>query len=90
MISLFRKEDLGLYQNQLNYIQTAWAVGYMVGQIPSNIILTRTRPKYWIPSLEVSVQDHESQFEADRVLLRSYGLSSPWHCQNAILPTNFT
>ncbi|KAL1997135.1 hypothetical protein VTN49DRAFT_8000 [Thermomyces lanuginosus] len=47
------KEDLHLYQNQLNYMQTAWAVGYMVGQIPSNIILTRTRPQYWIPSLEV-------------------------------------
>ncbi|KAH8704223.1 major facilitator superfamily domain-containing protein [Talaromyces proteolyticus] len=47
------KEDLGLYQNQLNYIQTAWSLGYMLGQIPSNIILSRVRPRYWIPSLEV-------------------------------------
>ncbi|KAL1967292.1 hypothetical protein VTN77DRAFT_3338 [Rasamsonia byssochlamydoides] len=47
------KEDLGLYQNQLNYIQAAWAIGYMLGQLPSNIILTRTRPRYWLPSLEV-------------------------------------
>ncbi|CRG83191.1 Pantothenate transporter liz1 [Talaromyces islandicus] len=47
------KEDLGLFQNQLNYIQTAWSLGYMVGQIPSNIILSRARPRYWIPSLEV-------------------------------------
>uniref|UniRef100_A0A093XP82 Pantothenate transporter liz1 n=1 Tax=Talaromyces marneffei PM1 TaxID=1077442 RepID=A0A093XP82_TALMA len=46
------QEDLKLYQNQLNYIQTAWALGYMLGQIPSNIILSRTRPRYWIPSLE--------------------------------------
>ncbi|KAL1987548.1 hypothetical protein VTN96DRAFT_3475 [Rasamsonia emersonii] len=47
------KEDLGLYKNQLNYMHTAWAIGYMLGQLPSNIILTRTRPRYWIPSLEV-------------------------------------
>lgn len=28
------KEDLGLYGNQLNYITTAWTVGYVVGEIP--------------------------------------------------------
>lgn len=48
-----RKEDLDLYKNQLNYIQAAWTIGYMVGQVPSNIILSRTRPRYWIPTLEV-------------------------------------
>ncbi|EED14914.1 pantothenate transporter, putative [Talaromyces stipitatus ATCC 10500] len=47
------QEDLRLFHNQLNYMQTAWALGYMLGQIPSNIILSRTRPRYWIPSLEV-------------------------------------
>ncbi|KAI9691083.1 MAG: hypothetical protein M1822_008703 [Bathelium mastoideum] len=26
------KEDLGLYQNQLNYLQVAWTVGYVVSQ----------------------------------------------------------
>ncbi|KAL1875557.1 hypothetical protein Plec18167_005493 [Paecilomyces lecythidis] len=46
------KEDLDLYKNQLNYIQAAWTIGYMVGQVPSNIILSRTRPRYWIPTLE--------------------------------------
>lgn len=53
LINDCRKEDLGLYKNQLNYMHTAWAIGYMLGQLPSNIILTRTRPRYWIPSLEV-------------------------------------
>lgn len=48
-----RQEDLSLYKNQLNYIQAAWTIGYMVGQVPSNIILSRTRPRYWLPSLEV-------------------------------------
>jgi ACS family pantothenate transporter-like MFS transporter len=48
------KEDLGLYQNQLNYLVTAWTVGYVVGQIPSNLILTRIRPSIWIPACEVT------------------------------------
>ncbi|KAK5405227.1 hypothetical protein LTR06_008922 [Exophiala xenobiotica] len=47
------KEDLGLYGNQLNYMQTLWTVGYVIGQIPSNLILTRVRPSIWIPSMEV-------------------------------------
>ncbi|GAW12512.1 hypothetical protein ANO14919_018820 [Xylariales sp. No.14919] len=47
------KEDLGLYGNQLNYITTAWTVGYVIGEIPSNMILTKVRPSIWIPALEV-------------------------------------
>ncbi|EHK97819.1 putative Pantothenate transporter liz1 [Glarea lozoyensis 74030] len=35
------KEDLNLYQNQYNYIIVSWTVGYIVGQWPSNFILTR-------------------------------------------------
>ena len=47
------KEDLGLYQNQLNYMQSAWTVGYVIGEVPSNILLTRFRPSLWIPTMEV-------------------------------------
>lgn len=47
------KEDLGLFGNQLNYMQTCWTVGYVIGEVPSNIILTRVRPRYWIPTMEV-------------------------------------
>ena len=47
------KEDLGLYKNQLNYMQTAWTVGYVIGEVPSNILLTRFRPSLWIPTMEV-------------------------------------
>ncbi|KAF2673075.1 putative MFS transporter Liz1/Seo1 [Microthyrium microscopicum] len=47
------KEDLGLYGNELNYMQTAWTVGYVIGQIPSNMVLTRVRPSIWIPAMEV-------------------------------------
>ncbi|KAI9738406.1 MAG: hypothetical protein M1834_008909 [Cirrosporium novae-zelandiae] len=48
------KEDLNLYGNQLNYMTTAWTVGYVIGEIPSNMLLTRIRPSLWIPSVEVS------------------------------------
>lgn len=47
------KEDLGLYGNQLNYMVATWTVGYVIGEIPSNIILTRIPPSIWIPTLEV-------------------------------------
>jgi hypothetical protein len=47
------KEDLGLYGNELNYMQTCWTVGYVIGEIPSNLILTRIRPRYWIPTMEL-------------------------------------
>ncbi|THH29480.1 hypothetical protein EUX98_g4709 [Antrodiella citrinella] len=33
--------DLGLHGNQLNYITTAWTCGYVIGQIPSNMLITR-------------------------------------------------
>lgn len=45
--------DLSLYGNQLNYMQTCWTVGYVIGEIPSNLLLTRIRPSIWIPSLEL-------------------------------------
>ncbi|KAI5832240.1 MFS general substrate transporter [Schizophyllum commune Tattone D] len=47
------KEDLGLEGNQLNYITTAWTCGYVIGQIPSNLLLTRIRPSIWIPAMEL-------------------------------------
>ncbi|MCJ1419397.1 hypothetical protein MMC32_005752 [Xylographa parallela] len=47
------KEDLSLNGNQLNYMTTAWTVGYVIGEVPSNILLTRIRPSVWIPSMEV-------------------------------------
>ncbi|KAH8199902.1 hypothetical protein TruAng_005958 [Truncatella angustata] len=49
------KEDLGLYGNQLNYMITCWTVGYVVGEIPSNMLLTRVRPSIWIPACEIYV-----------------------------------
>lgn len=34
-------------------MQTCWTVGYVIGELPSNVMLTKIRPKYWLPALEV-------------------------------------
>lgn len=47
------KEDLNLVGNDLNYITTAWTCGYVIGQIPSNMLITRVRPSIWIPAMEL-------------------------------------
>lgn len=47
------KEDLELYGNEYNYIVVAWTIGYIIGQLPSNFILTRVPAHIWIPFQEV-------------------------------------
>ncbi|CAI0654678.1 unnamed protein product [Colletotrichum noveboracense] len=48
------KEDMQLFGNELNYMQTCWTVGYVLGEIPSNLLLTRVRPSIWIPACETT------------------------------------
>ncbi|ETW83499.1 major facilitator superfamily [Heterobasidion irregulare TC 32-1] len=45
--------NLTLHGNELNYITTAWTCGYVIGQIPSNLLITRIRPSLWIPAMEL-------------------------------------
>ncbi|KAI9839484.1 MAG: hypothetical protein M1819_002109 [Sarea resinae] len=47
------KEDLKMNGNQLNLVDTAWTVGYVIGQFPSQIVLTKVRPSIWIPCSEL-------------------------------------
>ena len=47
------KEDLGMTGNQLNIIDIAWTTGYVIGQLPSQVIITKIRPSIWIPSCEL-------------------------------------
>ncbi|KAF4460158.1 MFS general substrate transporter [Fusarium albosuccineum] len=47
------KEDLNMYGNELVTSVSIWTVGYVIGQIPSNLLLTRVSPRWVIPSLEV-------------------------------------
>jgi MFS transporter, ACS family, pantothenate transporter len=47
------KEDLAMAGNQINLVDAAWTVGYVAGQIPSQVVLTRVRPSVWVPSCEL-------------------------------------
>ncbi|KAI5866535.1 MFS general substrate transporter [Durotheca rogersii] len=46
------KEDLNLYGNELNWMVTWFQIGYIVGQIPSQILLTRISPRWYLPAAE--------------------------------------
>ncbi|OCF72393.1 pantothenate transporter [Kwoniella mangroviensis CBS 8886] len=47
------KEDLNMYGNQLVTSTSIWTVGYVIGQIPANLLLTRIEPRWVIPTLEL-------------------------------------
>ncbi|ANB11932.1 putative permease SEO1 [Sugiyamaella lignohabitans] len=47
------QEDLKMKGSDLNLIQTCWTVGYIVGQFPSNLILHRVSPRYYLGALEI-------------------------------------
>ncbi|WVQ72198.1 hypothetical protein IAR50_001744 [Cryptococcus sp. DSM 104548] len=47
------KEDLGMYGNQLVTSTSIWTVGYVIGQLPSNLLLTRVEPRWVISTLEL-------------------------------------
>jgi len=40
------KEDLSMHGNELVTAVTIWTVGYVIGQIPVNLLLTRVPPRY--------------------------------------------
>ncbi|KAG8165805.1 hypothetical protein KVR01_004357 [Diaporthe batatas] len=46
------KEDLLMYGNELVTSTSIYTVGYVIGQIPSNLLLTRISPRWVIPMLE--------------------------------------
>lgn len=45
------QEDLSMYGNQLVTSTSIWTVGYVIGQIPSNLLLTRLSPRIVIPTV---------------------------------------
>ena len=47
------KEDLKMAGNDLNWLTTYWTIGYILGNIPSQLILTKVRPSIWLPTLEL-------------------------------------
>ncbi|KAE8354145.1 major facilitator superfamily domain-containing protein [Aspergillus coremiiformis] len=47
------KEELNFQGNQLNVINTVFTVGYILGQIPSNLALTYVAPRIFFPVMIV-------------------------------------
>lgn len=47
-------EYYNMNKNQYNYMVTLWTVGYVIGQIPSNLILHRISARYYLGALEIS------------------------------------
>ncbi|CAK7240907.1 MAG: hypothetical protein STHCBS139747_002362 [Sporothrix thermara] len=48
------KEDLHMAGNDLNYLTTYWTIGYIVGQVPSQIVMASyVPPSIWLPTLEL-------------------------------------
>lgn len=47
------KEYYEMNGNQYNYMTTLWTVGYIIGQIPSNLILHRISARYYLAGLEL-------------------------------------
>jgi ACS family pantothenate transporter-like MFS transporter len=47
------KEDLGFKGDQLNQINTCFTVGYVLGQIPSNLSLHYVKPRHFFPAMMV-------------------------------------
>ncbi|KAK7734121.1 hypothetical protein SLS63_004406 [Diaporthe eres] len=45
------KEEIGFVGDQLNQINTCFTVGYVLGQIPSNLSLHYVRPRIFFPSM---------------------------------------
>jgi ACS family pantothenate transporter-like MFS transporter len=48
------KEDLNLQRNDLNLMTTYWTIGYIVGQLPFQLVMTKIRPSLWLPTLEIA------------------------------------
>lgn len=44
------KEDLSVVGNEYQTFTTMWTIGYVISQIPSQMITTRVRLSYWCPS----------------------------------------
>ncbi|KAF7553464.1 hypothetical protein G7Z17_g3590 [Cylindrodendrum hubeiense] len=47
------KDELGFVGNQLTEINTCFTVGYVIGQIPSNISLHYVKPRIWFPMMMI-------------------------------------
>jgi ACS family pantothenate transporter-like MFS transporter len=47
------QQDLKLYGDQLNWLNTFRTIGYIIGTMPSQFILMRVRPSIFLPTMEL-------------------------------------
>lgn len=47
------KEAVGINGDDYNYIISLWQAGYVVGVIPSQILILKVRPSLWFPIIEI-------------------------------------
>lgn len=47
------KEELSFVGDQLNQINTCFTIGYVIGQVPSNLSLHYVKPRIWFPLMMV-------------------------------------
>lgn len=47
------EEDLGMHGKNFNTAVSIFFVGYILGQVPSNLVLTRVRPSLYIPGFAI-------------------------------------
>ncbi|RDW86039.1 putative pantothenate protein [Coleophoma crateriformis] len=47
------QQDLKMSGNDYNLLQTMFTVGYCIGNLPSQLIMTRIRPSIWLPTMAV-------------------------------------
>jgi ACS family pantothenate transporter-like MFS transporter len=45
------RDELGFQGDQLNQIVTCFTVGYVLGQVPSNLAIQYIKPRIWFPSM---------------------------------------
>ncbi|PHH90453.1 hypothetical protein CDD83_3628 [Cordyceps sp. RAO-2017] len=45
------RDELGFEGSQLNQVNTCFTVGYILGQVPSNLSLHYVRPRVWFPAM---------------------------------------
>jgi ACS family pantothenate transporter-like MFS transporter len=45
------KEDLGFQGNQYSVVNTLFTVGYIIGQIPNNLMLQVVPANFWMPAM---------------------------------------
>jgi len=45
------QEDLSFTGNQFNQVNTIFTIGYIIGQVPNNLMLQIVAPHLWLPGM---------------------------------------